>query len=135
MLFTYLVAEATGYAHAARNNILVWSVVLTLASLAVTVLPWRRPELFRAGPKVLKGQVAGVPVIVVIGAVSTVIQAALGVIAATNTGISGGYDAVSVAVLLTMLLLGVVFYVVSRTYLKRQRGIDIDLAMRELPPE
>lgn len=135
VLFTYLVAEATGYAHAARNNILVWSVVLTLASLAVTVLPWRRPELFQAGPKVLKGQVAGIPVIVVIGAVSTVIQAALGVIAATNTGISGGYDAVSVAVLLTMLLLGVVFYVVSRTYLKRRRGIDIDLAMRELPPE
>jgi hypothetical protein len=135
VLFTYLVAEATGYAHATRNDILVWSVVLTLASLAVTALPWRRPELFRAGPKVLKGQVAGIPVICVMGAASTVIQAALGVIAATNTGISGGYDAVSVIVLLTMLLLGVVFYAASRTYLKHERGVDIDLAMRELPPE
>jgi amino acid transporter len=135
VLFTYLVAKAAGYAHTTRNDILVWSVVLTLASLAVTVLPWRRRELFEAGPKVLKGHVAGIPVIVVLGAFSVVIQAALGVIAATNTGISGGYDAVSVTVLLTMLLLGVVFYAVSRTYLKRQRGIDIDLAMRELPPE
>jgi hypothetical protein len=30
---------------------------------------------------------------------------------------------------------GVVAYVVSRIYLMRKKGVDLDLALRELPPE
>ena len=48
--------------------------------------------------------------------------------------ISGGYTAVSVASLAVMLSAGPLLYLGSR-YVRRRQGIDIALAMRELPPE
>jgi uncharacterized membrane protein len=96
---------------------------------------WRRRDLYESGPKVLGQKIGGIPLIAYVGLVSAVLQAILFYVAAANTGISGGYDATSVATLIGTLVIGVFVYAISRAYLKYRRGIDIDLAMRELPPE
>ncbi|MFZ0377820.1 MAG: hypothetical protein WCD11_35065 [Solirubrobacteraceae bacterium] len=55
-------------------------------------------------------------------------------LALTKGQYSGGYTAVSVASLAVMLSAGPLRYLGSR-YVRRRQGIDIALAMRELPPE
>jgi amino acid transporter len=135
ILFTYLVAFSTGYAHAVRNAVLMWSFLLTASSLTVIAMIWRRRDLYESGPKVLGQKIGGIPLIAYAGAVSGVLQAILFYVAASNTGISGGYDGTSVGTLIGTLVIGVFVYAISRAYLKYRQGIDIDLAMRQLPPE
>jgi basic amino acid/polyamine antiporter, APA family len=134
MVLLYLTVYSSSFTHAVRNATLIWSIVLLCGSLAVIVLPWRRRDLWAAAPKVINKDIGGIPVIVILGGISLVVEAVLVYVSATNTGISGGYDAVSIATIACTLLIGSVFYVVSRSWLKT-RGVDIDLAIHELPPE
>jgi amino acid transporter len=131
---TALVAYWSDYPRIERNVTLCFSVELLLGSIAVMFLPFRRRDLWEAGPKVVPGQFLNVPRIVWLGGVAAIIQAVILYYSATNTGISGGYDFGSVATLVGIFVAGLVAYVISRTYLKRKK-IDIDLAMKELPPE
>lgn len=135
LALTALVAYWTDYPRIARNITLVYSIELLLGCIAVMCLPYRRRDLYEAGPKLFARKLMGIPGIVVVAAAGAVIQGVLLYYAATNTGISGGYDFGSVATLVGIFVAGLVAYVISRTYLKRRKGVDIDLAMRELPPE
>jgi hypothetical protein len=131
----YFTVYSSTFTDMQRNSILVWCFVYFVASLAGLALPFRRRDLFDASPKVINRTWLGLPAIAVLAAVSSVIQLALLVIAATNKGLSGGYDSSSITMLAILAFSGTIVYVISRTYVKRVQRIDIDLAMRELPPE
>jgi basic amino acid/polyamine antiporter, APA family len=133
--FAALVIYSTGFVEASRNGVLVWATFMTLAGIAAAVLPYRRRDLFEGSPKVIDGRWFGVPPIVVIALLSTAVQGTFAYVAATNESISLGYDTGSILYLSGTVVLGIVLYVVSRAYLRRAQGIDVDLAMRELPPE
>jgi APA family basic amino acid/polyamine antiporter len=135
VLFVYLVVYSTGFVHATRNQVLIWAFVFTVGSIAGAVLPFRRRDLYEASPKIIDGKWFGLPPVTVIALVSALIQGTLLVVAATNASINGGYDAGSIATLLSFGIAGIVVYAISRIYLKRRDGIDVTLAMRELPPE
>jgi amino acid transporter len=134
LLFVYLTVYSTGFASAIRNQVLIFGVVFTLGSLAGIGLVFRRRDLYDASPHVIGGKWLGQPPILWVAAVSAILQAVLLVIAATNESISGGYDAASVATLVGVCTVGLLAYVVSRLYY-RSRGVDLRLAMKELPPE
>jgi basic amino acid/polyamine antiporter, APA family len=133
--FVALVVFSTGYLRIGRNGVLIWAIVMTVAGITGMALPFRRRDIFEGAPKVISGTWFGLPPVVIISAVVVLTQGALAYYAATNDSISGGYDAGSIGYLVSTGLLGVVLYTVSRTYLKRRKGIDLALAMRELPPE
>ena len=124
----------TGVASALRNVILIFTTLFLLSSIAATLLPYLKRDLYDASPKLFGGTWWGLPAITVIGAVSTVCFAVLDYFAATLTAISSGYNTTSVTVLLVSAFGGLIFYFVSRAYLRRQ-GIDLGHALRELPPE
>lgn len=133
--FIALVVFSTGYVKISRNTVLVWAIVMTVAGITGMALPFRRRDIFEGAPKVISGTWLGLPPVVVISAIVTLTQGALAYYAATNNSISGGYDAGSVGYLISTAVFGVLLYLVSRTYLKRRKGIDLALAMHELPPE
>jgi amino acid transporter len=116
-----------------RNIILVFEVLFTLSSIAAVILPYRGREFYRASPK-LFGTFMGVPTISILGAVSTVVNGLMVYFAASKTQISGGYDTASILTLIGVGTVGLFAYAASRYGLSR-RGIDLSLAMRELPPE
>jgi amino acid transporter len=116
-----------------RNFVLIFEVIFVIASVAAAILPYRRRDLYAASPK-LFGRVAGVPAITVIGVVSAVANGIMAYLAATKPEISGGYDVGSVVTLVAVALVGVLAYGMSRVVLGR-RGVDLSLAMRELPPD
>lgn len=116
-----------------RNIILIFAGIWVISSLGAALLPYRRRDLYAASPKVFK-PIFGLPAVTVVGAISAVLSAFLLYLAASKPQISGGYDAGSIATLAAVVLLGPACYVMSRLAMRR-RGIDISLAMQELPPE
>jgi len=135
LLFAALTIFSTGFLRLARNALLMSLFVFLIGSLCAAILPYRRRDLFESSPKVLKARIVGIPAITLVAVVSFAIQATLFYVAATNGSISGGYDFGSVATLVGVGLAGIVAYVVSRFYLLRANGVNIDLAMKELPPD
>lgn len=132
--FLALIVYAQGIAQAFRNANLVALVLSTATCLAVIALPFRRPDLYSASPKLIRGTWLGVPPIVVVAGIGAAFCGCGVYLALTKGQYSGGYTTISVVSLAVMLLAGVVLYMGSR-YLRRRQGIDIALAMRELPPE
>jgi basic amino acid/polyamine antiporter, APA family len=117
-----------------RNFLLVSNAILAIGSLCAALLPYRRPELFAASPAVLRGRVFGVPVISFVSGISALAFAGLAVDIGARTQYSGGYSSGSVITLAITALCGGVLYAISRWNMSR-RGIDLRLAMKELPPE
>jgi basic amino acid/polyamine antiporter, APA family len=117
------------------NALLVFCVFWFASSLAAALLPYVRPELYKSSPKMVSGSLAGVPMITIIGGLSAAITAFLFVIVAKDTRLSGAFPTSSVIALTIIALFGPVLYVVAKLRLRQSEGIDIDLAMKELPPE
>ena len=125
----------TSVLSATRNTFLILDAIYMLSSLCAAILPWRRKELYAAAPKVLGWErIFGVPTVSIVGFASFALQGLLLFLQATQTQVSGGYDAVSIITVLVCALLGFVFYAVSWIRM-RARGLDLDLALKELPPE
>lgn len=135
MLVTTILVVFTSIISATRNMFLILIAIYMLSSLCAAILPWRRKDLYSVAPKVLGPErLFGVPTVTLVGVASLILQGVLFYYEATQTQVSGGYDAVSIACLVVGSLLGLAFYFVSRMLLRR-RGLNLDLAMRELPPE
>jgi APA family basic amino acid/polyamine antiporter len=130
-----LVIYSTGYLKVTRNGVLILATLMALAGVAGMALPYRRPDIFDGAPKIISGTWLGIPPVVVISAVVFLTQGFLVYYAATNESVSGGYELASISFLIGAAVLGLVLYIVSRIYLKNREGIDLSLAMRELPPE
>jgi amino acid transporter len=134
MVFVYLGSYTTALTDIFRNSILMFIVVFFLTSIGATLMPYLRRDLYDASPALFGRSWAGLPPITVIGAISTVLLGIVIVMTVTHDQISGGFTTVSVITLLVTFGLGPVVYFVSRLY-SRTRGIDLRLAMTELPPE
>jgi amino acid transporter len=132
--FLALILYDQGFAQAFRNANLVALVLSTIACLAVIVLPFRRRDLFTASPRLIRGAWLGVPPIVILAGIGLAFCGTAVYLTLTKGAYSGGYTTVSVISLAVMLLTGPLLYAGSR-YVRRRQGIDITLAMRELPPE
>jgi amino acid transporter len=117
------------------NALLVFCVFWFTTSLAAALIPFVRRDLYEASPKMVSGKIGGVPVLTILAGLSALIVAFLFVIAAKDHRLSGGYPSQSIIALAIIALFGPVAYFIARYRLKQREGIDLDLAMRELPPE
>jgi basic amino acid/polyamine antiporter, APA family len=132
-IFTVL-GDLTSLLTIFRNLILVAYALFVIGSICAMLLPYRRPELFAASPKVFQGRVLGIPVVSIVAAISALAFVALDVDIATKTQYSGGYSTSSIITIVAVATIGIVLYAVSRV-VNARRGIDLRLAMHELPPE
>jgi APA family basic amino acid/polyamine antiporter len=124
----------TGFSTAFRNNILIICGVCLLSSAAAVVMPWRRRDLYAASPKPFGSSWFGVPPVTIAGIASATVWIVILWLTATRPMLSNGYSWVSIATLAVAAFGGIVLFIGSRLYLRRQ-GTDVGLAMRELPPD
>jgi len=108
-------------------------------AIAATILPWRKKHLYENSP-IARYKVAGIPLITVSGAITTLF---LGYnlykwLWPPFNSSSGNLYAINVPDSLwfmgSMYLLALVIYVVAKVYRKRQ-GIDLNSIYREIPVE
>lgn len=112
---------------------LIWFSSFILPSLAVAIVPFVKKDAFQLAPGFMKKQMGGIPMITIIGLLSTLsfsymtYVSFLNPLLATVTTV-GAYATGGV------VLLALVLFYVSVEYHKR-KGIDIRLAFKEIPPE
>ncbi len=107
---------------------------MVLVAVAGVVLPFRHRELWRSSPA--RGTIGGLPLISVVAAVSipllVLIEWAL--ISDVNSGASLEGNPGRLLLVVIVFFVGVPLYYLIRAVQKR-RGVDIELAYKEIPPE
>ncbi|MDG6925128.1 MAG: amino acid permease [Nitrososphaerota archaeon] len=105
-----------------------------LDGLAGVALVLRKKRTFEEAPPIAKKKVAGIPVIAILGAYSVVFILSLIALALFNPVIIGPLGLVTDVTTMLAILVAVVSYFGMKQYNKR-RGIDVNLAFKEIPPE
>ena len=131
---TTILVVYTSILVATRNLGLVIAAIWAIASFTAAILPYRRRDLYDAAPKTLGKDFLGVPMITIVGGISCVFWGVATYLGATKTQVSGGYDTTSVISIAATCIVGIVVYLISRANLRR-KGLNLGLAMHELPPE
>jgi APA family basic amino acid/polyamine antiporter len=122
----------------ANLSVLTGTIGLTASMIVVAIagalLPYRKRELWRASPA--RGRLGGVPTITVVAlaAIPLLCLMEWALISDVNSGASLSGNPVRFAFVIALFLVGLPLYYAIRS-VQRRRGIDIDLAYKEIPPE
>jgi basic amino acid/polyamine antiporter, APA family len=111
---------------------LVIAVTYLFSVIAVVILPWRKPELWRASPA-SKVRVLGVPVVPVSGVI-TIGLLGFCLYEWLSRKIYGSNNVSSLFYMLAMYVLAIVIFVGARI-IRRRQGIDLGLINKEIPVE
>jgi len=111
---------------------LVIAVTYLFSSIAVVILPWRKPELWRASPA-SKVKVLGVPIVPVAGVV-TIGLLVFNLVEWLSNDLYFVNKPASLVYMGAMYVLAIVIFVGARIIRSRQ-GIDLGLINKEIPVE
>jgi multisubunit Na+/H+ antiporter MnhG subunit len=98
------------------------------------MLPYRRPELILKPGTNDVDRWHGIPKAAHAGGATTILGLVVIVLIITHSSVFGKFSVTSLSSLFVVLAAGPVVYLIART-VRRSSSIDLDLAMRELPPE
>lgn len=107
------------------------AIVFTAAACAGTFFALRLPSLFASSP--YNGRVLGIPIITVLGAVSMVLYGYFAIKLITDDRV-GANDPSGLVAIAIGFGLAIAIYAISYVVNKR-RGVDLNAAYKELPPE
>lgn len=119
-------------------SVLTGTIGLTASMIVVAVagilLPYRQRDLWASSPA--RGRWGSVPIITVVGVVAIPLLLVMewALIADENSGASLSANPGRLAIVVAIFLVGLPLYYVIRA-VQRRRGIDVDLAFKEIPPE
>ena len=116
------------------NYIVLYSIAFWATSLAAILLPYRRPEIYQSAPEFVRRKVGGVPVLVLFGVGNFILFSLVLYSALKLPAFSGPTGTDAVLFVAGIYVSGLVVYLAARAIQKR-RGVDIDLAYREIPPD
>ncbi len=111
---------------------LVIAVTYLFSAIAVVILPWRKPELWRASPA-SRIKLLGVPIVPVSGVI-TIGLLAFNLYEWLHNASYGVNKGPSLVYMGAMYVLAIVVFVVARIVRSRQ-GIDLSLINKEIPVE
>ena len=125
----------TDFFQQVSNYIVLYSIAFWMTSFAAILLPYRRPEIYNAAPDFVRRTIGGVPVLLAVrhrqprpvhARRSTRRSSCRRSAARRARTPCCSWSRIYVA--------GVVVYLAARA-LQKRRGIDIDLAYKEIPPD
>jgi basic amino acid/polyamine antiporter, APA family len=111
---------------------LVIAVTYLFSAIAVVILPWRKPDLWRASPA-SKIKIFGVQVVPLAGVV-TIGLLGYNLYEWLTNAAYGVNNKSSLVFMAAMYVLAIVLYVVARL-VRRRQGIDLGLINKEIPVE
>lgn len=129
VLYSYL-----GYASYFSMGTVLWGISYTIPGLALTIFPYVKKDLFANAPGWMGKKVAGIPLLSIVGLITTVGFAAVGYIAFTSVVVNFLPVAVTAEVAGITIIAGFGIYYGSKWYHGRE-GLDVSMALREIPPE
>jgi len=106
--------------------------VFVISCLAGAMLPYRAKEIYEASPG-SQYKFAGLPLVTVLGAVGFVVGAAMCLLFVFYNQL-GLANPTAYLVVVVILVISLVWYFLVK-FGQRSRGIDVDFAYKEIPPE
>jgi amino acid transporter len=111
----------------------LWGVSYIIPGLALMVFPYVKKDLFATAPGWVGKKAAGVPIVSLIGLITAIGFGYVGFVAYSNPLITVP-NLNSVYLALGVVVLAFAVYFVSKYYHK-SKGMDISMALAEIPPE
>jgi len=104
--------------------------------VAAAVFPYSKKgrPLFEQAPPMVRKRILNVPVVSILGVLEAIIFVYVTYLAGTSPALSGPINPISVGVIVVVYVLAILIYFAAKAYHKR-RGLDIDLAFQQLPPD
>lgn len=134
IMIVTIIAITTSFLSVWSNGTLDLAIIYTVLSVAGALMPFLKPNLYAASPKVIQGKIGGLPAITIVGALSALFSLYIVYLAFQQPLVVGPIGWQSVTATIGVFVLGLLVYFVARMYW-RPRGIDPALAMVEIPPE
>ena len=125
-------AYSTTFRTYTLDAVLVIAVTYLFSSIAVVILPWRKPDLWRASPA-SKVKVLGVPIVPVSGVI-TIGLLGFCLYEWLFNNLYYVNNRSSLIYMGAMYVLAIVVFVVARV-IRRRQGIDLGLINKEIPVE
>jgi APA family basic amino acid/polyamine antiporter len=116
------------------NYIVLYSIAFWVTSFAAIMLPYRRPEIYNSAPDFVRRKIGGVPVLLLFGIGNLVLFSLVLYSAFKLPAFSGPTGTDAVLFVVGVYLAGLLVYLGARAVRKR-RGVDLDLAYKEIPPD
>lgn len=116
------------------NSTLGLAIVYVFVSLTGLLLPYRKPDVYRAAPPLFRGTLFGLPWVTFFGAGSLLFSVIIVAQCIFQPSLYGPISLGSIVATLITFLWGVVALYISSA-VNRRHGIDIQLAFQEIPPE
>lgn len=113
-------------------GVLCGVIVISIVAVSAIVMPYRRKELYQTSPA--NASIGKLPVLVLTGVLSLLVMAFITYLLMAFPAIGIPSPWYAVVFLASVVVVGLLIYYISRT-VQRHRGVDLDLAYKELPPE
>ena len=107
-------------------------IVIAIVGVAAIIFPFKRSEMYRSSPANV--QFLGMPLVSIMGVLSIGVMALLVYLLMRFPSLGITSPRLVVLFIVSVVVVGLAIYYIARV-VQRKRGIDIDLAYRELPPE
>jgi len=130
------VAYYTGWASATSNLIVGYNFMLMVVMLCAMTFPFttKGKAILQAAPTFAKQKIGPLPIIVLFGLIGAIGTGFTFYAGLTNPLIGGAITPGSGGFVLSLFIIPVIIYYISKAYRKSQ-GIDLSFVFQQLPPE
>ena len=122
----------TSWSTAFTIGTFLWGVAYVIPALATIVFPFVKKDLLEQAPEFMRKKIAGVPLVSILGILCSASFAYMGYIAYTNPLITSPTVS-GLAIALGIIVGAFIVYFASLAY-HRGRGLDTQMAFKEIPP-
>ncbi len=117
------------------NAALDSAILYVFVSLAATVLPLVKPDLFAASPKIANWKLGKIPGISIISGISTLFALFVIYLCLAQPQFIGPASVQALIFTVFMFGWGIVAYFIGKARFKKATGMDLGLSVKEIPPE
>jgi len=125
----------TGSVMGAQLNFVFYAACTMLVPvLAVTIMPFTKPDIFENASAMVKRKIGKVPVITVVGAITLAYLVWMIVASFLYPAVGGRIGPISLVVLACLIISGIAVFYIARAYRMSKEGIDINWTFQSVPP-
>jgi len=114
---------------------LFFALILLAGGISATVLPLRRSDLIETPGMAEEARRQWLRKVTLVGGATLVLALFTVYELVTHSSVYGKFSWESILTLVIVLGAGPVIYLIARSVRKQRDALDLDMAMRELPPE
>jgi APA family basic amino acid/polyamine antiporter len=130
-----VIDAATGGVMGAQLNFVFFAVCTQLVPvLAITLMPFTKPELFENASAFVKRRLGKVPVITIVGTITMIYLLWMIIASFLFPAVGGRIGTGTLLTLATFVISGIIVFYIARWYRLKNESIDINWTFQSVPP-